>query len=135
MCCPPVSVLDTNRARDGRAVRHAHRRQHWSPATVALTFGSMCATIGIGSTWPASLALGLFPLPRLAGVTAARCLLLGANTPLWLPRSAFQRNCSLCRNLRLRITDQDAEAFDACFHSPESAGALELVNEYSGCAA
>ena len=32
-------------------------------------------------SWPASVALGLFPLPRLAGVTAARCLLFGANTP------------------------------------------------------
>jgi hypothetical protein len=25
--------------------------------------------------------LGLLPLPRLAGVTNARCLLFGANTP------------------------------------------------------
>jgi hypothetical protein len=25
--------------------------------------------------------LGLFPFPRLAGVTTARCLLFGANTP------------------------------------------------------
>ena len=32
-------------------------------------------------SWPASVALGFFPLPRLAGVTAARCLLFGANTP------------------------------------------------------
>jgi hypothetical protein len=32
-------------------------------------------------SWPASVALGLLPLPRLAGVTNARCLLFGANTP------------------------------------------------------
>jgi len=30
---------------------------------------------------PASVAFGLFTLPRLAGVTNARCWLLGANTP------------------------------------------------------
>jgi hypothetical protein len=30
---------------------------------------------------PASVAFGLFPLPRLAGVTNARCWLFGANTP------------------------------------------------------
>jgi len=31
-------------------------------------------------SWPSSMALGLLPLP-LAGVTNARCLLLGAKTP------------------------------------------------------
>ncbi len=31
---------------------------------------------------PSSHALGLLPFPRFAGVTRARCLLLGANTPL-----------------------------------------------------
>ena len=30
---------------------------------------------------PSAHALGLLPLPRFAGVTRARCLLLGANTP------------------------------------------------------
>jgi hypothetical protein len=37
--------------------------------------------------------------------------------------------------MRPRRTDQDAEAFDAYYHSPDAAGALEFVNEYSGCAA
>ena len=32
-------------------------------------------------SWPSSETLGLLPLPRLAGVTAARRLLFGANTP------------------------------------------------------
>jgi hypothetical protein len=31
MCCRRVSVLDANRARNGRAVRPAHRRTHRSP--------------------------------------------------------------------------------------------------------
>ena len=52
ICCQRVSVLDTNRARDGRAVRHAHRRAYRSLATVALAFALMCAIIGAGSTCP-----------------------------------------------------------------------------------
>ena len=44
------SVLDTNRARDGRAVRHAHLRMSRSRATVANPFASMCAIIAVGST-------------------------------------------------------------------------------------
>jgi len=31
---------------------------------------------------PSAHALGSLPFPRFAGVTRARCLLLGANTPL-----------------------------------------------------
>jgi len=42
--------LATNRARDGRAVRHARIRTHRSPATVVPAFALMCATIGVGST-------------------------------------------------------------------------------------
>ena len=51
MCFPlRVSVRATNRARNGRAVRHAHRRARRSLATVALTFALMCAIIKVGST-------------------------------------------------------------------------------------
>ena len=50
ICCQRVSVLDTNRARDGRAVRHAHRRAYRSPAAVAPSFAFMCAIIVVGST-------------------------------------------------------------------------------------
>jgi len=51
MCCRRMSVLATNRARDGRVARHAHLRTSRSQATVALPFASMCATIAIGSTY------------------------------------------------------------------------------------
>ena len=44
-----VSVLDTNREHDGRAVHPAHLRTHRSPATVALPFALMCAIIGGGN--------------------------------------------------------------------------------------
>ena len=37
--------------------------------------------------------------------------------------------------MRPQRTDQYSEAFDAYYHSTDVAGALELVNEYSGCAA
>ncbi len=37
--------------------------------------------------------------------------------------------------MRPRFTDQYSEAFDAYFHSTESAGALEFDNEFSGSAA
>ena len=50
ICCQRVNVLDTNRARDGRALRHAHRHTHRSRATVAIPFALMCAIIAIGST-------------------------------------------------------------------------------------
>jgi len=50
MCCRRVRVLATNRARDGRVVRHAHRRTNQSPAIVALAFASMSTIIGVGST-------------------------------------------------------------------------------------
>ena len=50
ICCQRVSVLDTNRARDGRALRHAHLRTPGSRATVALPFTLMCAIIAVGST-------------------------------------------------------------------------------------
>jgi hypothetical protein len=36
--------------------------------------------------------------------------------------------------MRPQITDQHAIALDASYHSSESAGALEFLNEYSGCA-
>ena len=37
--------------------------------------------------------------------------------------------------MRPRVTNRDAEAFDAYYLSFEPAGALEFVNEYSGLAA
>ena len=50
ICCQRVSVLDTNRARDGRALRHAHLRAPRSRATVALPFALMFDIIWVGST-------------------------------------------------------------------------------------
>jgi hypothetical protein len=45
-----VGVPATNRALNGRAVRHAHHRTHRSPATVALPFALMCAIIRVANT-------------------------------------------------------------------------------------
>ena len=47
------------------------------------------AGVGVSSD-TLSVWLTVLPLPRFAGVTRARYLLLGAKTPLWLLRSAYQ---------------------------------------------
>ena len=44
---PACERLDTNRARDGRAVRHVPLRTLQSRATVALVFGWMYVIIGL----------------------------------------------------------------------------------------
>lgn len=85
-------------------------------------------SVGVWSCASSGL-LGTRPLPRLAGVTRARCLLLGANTPSTLTVECLAPHCYCESSSSLRIGASAFGAMAGSFGGGAGSGAGRLSPE------